>query len=50
MSMSSPRTILVATDEGLHLVNGEGAARVDDLTGRKVGALAAGGDGWWAGK
>ena len=47
MSMISPRTILVATDEGLHLVNGDGAARVDDL-GREVGALAPAGDGWWA--
>jgi len=48
MSMISPRTILVATDEGLHLVNGDGAARVDDLAGREVGALAPAGDGWWA--
>jgi photosystem II stability/assembly factor-like uncharacterized protein len=48
MSVNTARTILVATDEGLHLVNGEGAARVDDLAGREVGALAAGGDGWWA--
>ena len=38
MSMISPRTILVATDEGLHLANGDAAARVDDLAGREVGA------------
>ena len=48
MSMNTPRTILVATDEGLHLVNGEGVARVDDLAGRQVEALAPDGDGWWA--
>ena len=48
MSLNTPRTILVATDEGLHLVNGEGAARVDDLAGRQVEALAPDGDGWWA--
>jgi len=48
MSTHSPRTILVATDEGLHLVSGEGTARVDDLAGREVRALAGGSDGWWA--
>ena len=48
MSMISSRTILVATDDGLHLVNGDGAARVDDLAGRGIGALAPAGDGWWA--
>ena len=34
MSLHSQRTILAGTDEGLHLFNGEGAARVDDLAGR----------------
>ena len=29
-------------------MNGEGAARVDDLAGRQVEALAPDGDGWWA--
>src|SRR4030095_1131971 len=48
MSMISPRTILVATDEGLHPVKGAGAARVDDLAGGKGGALAPARDGWWA--
>ena len=48
MSAYGGRTVLVATDEGLHVVNGEGAARVDDLAGREVRALAAGGEGWWA--
>jgi len=48
MSLHSQRTILAGTDEGLHLFNGEGAARVDDLAGREVRALAAGPDGWWA--
>lgn len=48
MSTQSRRTILVATDEGLHVVNGAGAARVDDLAGREVRALGAGGEGWWA--
>jgi photosystem II stability/assembly factor-like uncharacterized protein len=40
--------ILVATDEGLHRVNGEGASRVDDLAGRGVLALAVDGDVGWA--
>src|SRR5437867_7248172 len=46
MSTQSPRMILVATDEGLYHVNGGGAARVDELAGREVRALATGG-GWW---
>ena len=46
--MSRQRMILVATDEGLHVVNGDGTARADDLAGREVGALAADGGGWWA--
>jgi hypothetical protein len=41
-------TILVATDEGLRVVNREGAARVDALAGRAVLALSGGDDGWWA--
>src|SRR6266446_1769724 len=48
MSVHSQRTILAATDEGLHLFNGEGAVRVDDLAGPEVRALADGPDGWWA--
>ena len=40
--------MFVATDEGLHLVDGDGAARVDDLAGREVRGLAGGGAGWWA--
>ena len=47
MSTQSPRMILVATVEGLYHVNGGGAARVDELAGREVRALATGG-GWWA--
>jgi photosystem II stability/assembly factor-like uncharacterized protein len=34
--------------EGLHVLSGEGAARVDGLAGRAVLALEPGGDGWWA--
>jgi hypothetical protein len=42
------RTILVGTEEGLHRVGDEGAARVDDLAGREVGALVVDAPGWWA--
>ncbi len=48
MSMNSLRTILVATDKGLHLFEGDQAPGADDLSGRAVGALSAGDDGWWA--
>ncbi len=48
MSMDSQRRVLVATDEGLQLVNGEGVARVDDLAGREVVALAVDGENRWA--
>ncbi len=48
MKTQSEGTILVATDEGLHVVDGKGAARLDSLAGRAVGALAGGRDGWWA--
>src|SRR2546428_8466931 len=48
MSTQSQRMVLVATDEGLYHVDGGGAARVDELAGRGVQALAIGGDGWWA--
>jgi hypothetical protein len=41
-------TILVATDEGLQLVNDEGAVRVENLAGRGVSALAVDAEGWWA--
>ena len=40
--------ILVGTEEGLHVVRGEGATRVDDLAGRDVRALVAGSGSWWA--
>jgi photosystem II stability/assembly factor-like uncharacterized protein len=53
LTMNSPPKIFVATDEGLHLFTGEDEARVDDLAGRAVLALAGsnetGGDKkWWA--
>ena len=48
MSTRKRSMILVATDEGLHVVRGEGATRADDLAGRGVGALVAGGGNWWA--
>jgi hypothetical protein len=40
--------ILVATEEGLHLFDDTDTAHVEDLAGRQVRALAAGGEGWWA--
>ena len=48
--MGTPRTrpILVATDEGLHRWDDGGTTRVEALSGRAVGALAAGADAWWA--
>jgi len=48
MSMHANGTILVATGEGLHVVDGDGAVRVDELAGREVRSLAADGEGWWA--
>jgi len=48
MTMHGEGTILVATSEGLHVVNREGAVRIDELAGREVRALAADGEGWWA--
>jgi hypothetical protein len=46
--MRSQRLILVATDDGLHLVDGEGATRVEDLAGREVVALATDDKESWA--
>jgi hypothetical protein len=48
MSARSRSTILVATDEGLHVAKGGHVTRADDLAGREVGALAARHEGWWA--
>ncbi len=48
MGTHSERLILVATDEGLHLVDGGGANRVDDVAGRGVLALAVDGEVAWA--
>jgi photosystem II stability/assembly factor-like uncharacterized protein len=48
MSKRSRRMILAGTDEGLHVLDGEGAARVDGLAGREVSGLAVGSDGRWA--
>jgi photosystem II stability/assembly factor-like uncharacterized protein len=45
--MKSRHVILVATDEGLHRITDEGATRVEDLAGREVGALVAGGKERW---
>src|SRR5215467_5604769 len=48
------RTILVATDDGLHIFeigHGAGAgeaSRIDDLAGREVIALESSGEGPWA--
>ena len=46
--MRNERLILAATDDGLHLVHGEDATRVDDLAGRRVLALAMDGESAWA--
>jgi photosystem II stability/assembly factor-like uncharacterized protein len=40
--------ILVGTDDGLHVWNGVGVARVDELAGREVWALVRHGERWWA--
>ena len=48
MDMRNRRLILVATDDGLHLVNGEAVTRVDDLAGREVLALAMDSKTAWA--
>jgi photosystem II stability/assembly factor-like uncharacterized protein len=48
MSQHRRLRILVATDEGLHVFEGEGGTRVDDLAGREVRALERADDGWWA--
>src|SRR5712692_619856 len=48
MSAQSPRMILVATDEEMYHVNGGAVARVDELAGRGVRALAIDGEGGWA--
>src|SRR5262245_445000 len=40
MVMSSQGLILVATDDGLHILDGENATSVDDFAGREVRALA----------
>jgi hypothetical protein len=40
--------ILVATDEGLHVIEAAGAVRVDELAGREVPALAVDGEECWA--
>src|ERR1700740_393721 len=48
MVMRSQRLSLVATDDGLHLVDGVNATAVDDLAGRGVLALAKDDAGAWA--
>jgi hypothetical protein len=47
-SMQSERPILVATDEGLHVIDGQGATRADHLAGRRVLALAIDNESAWA--
>ncbi|HEY7652608.1 MAG TPA: hypothetical protein VIG07_07280 [Methylomirabilota bacterium] len=48
MSAQPGPGILVATDEGLHLVEAAGPVRVDELAGREVPALAVARDRRWA--
>jgi len=48
MVMSSQRVILVATDDGLHVLDGENATSIDDLAGREVLALARHDGAAWA--
>jgi hypothetical protein len=45
--MHNQRRFLVATDQGVHLFDSEGA-RSDDLSGREVGGLASWSGRWWA--
>src|SRR5262245_62181752 len=40
MVMRSRRLILIATDDGLHVLDGDTATSIDDLAGREVLALA----------
>jgi hypothetical protein len=51
--MKSERTVVVATDDGLHVfdiggASGDGGRRMDDLAGREVRAIELGGGGPWA--
>src|SRR5712691_13463699 len=48
MSTQHGPAILVATDEGLHVIEAAGAVRVDELAGREVPALAVDGERRWA--
>ena len=48
MSAQHGPGILVATDEGLYLVEAAGAVRVDELAGREVPALAVARGRRWA--
>jgi hypothetical protein len=48
MDTGSERMIVVATEEGLHLVDEGGATRVDDLAGQSVLGLAMEGRTCWA--
>ena len=48
MTMHDQRKILVGTSEGLQVFNGDGGARIDELAGRELRALAADGQEWWA--
>jgi len=48
MDILERQSIVVATDEGLHVLDGQGIGRVDELAGRAVSALARDAAGWWA--
>src|SRR5262245_2663012 len=48
MGTSGQGRMLVATAEGLSIISGERAARVDELEGRNVTGLARDAAGWWA--
>jgi hypothetical protein len=49
MNANGWQRILVATDDGLHVLDDDGGITgVEALAGRPVQALAPGADGWWA--
>src|SRR5262247_2077924 len=48
MDSVDERRIVVATEEGIHVLTGAHVARVDDVAGRPVAGLAFDEHGWWA--
>jgi hypothetical protein len=48
MTTETQLTMVVATAEGLYVLDGQEDVRIDELAGREVRALARGDAGWWA--